>query len=383
MLERAGHQVLTYRRSNDEIDTYSAVQRLLLPKTLVWASDSRREISKLLSQEKPQLVHVHNTFAMISPSIYSACHAARIPVVQTLHNYRLFCASGNFYRNGAACEDCVEHNLWRGVRHNCYRQSRAATAAVAFALAVHRQRQTWNREITAFIALSEFARQRYINAGLMAEKVFVKPNFVHPDPGERRGDGQYALFVGRLVPEKGLRTLLRAWSLLREPIPLSIVGDGPLRKELEAEAVRLKLSQVEFRGWLAGEQRQDAFEEARFLVFPSEAYEGFPLTIAEAFARGVPVVAARLGAAEEIVRHERTGLHFRSGNAEDLACKVRWAWTQRERLRTMGKEARQIYETTYTAELNYPMLIKIYSEAMGSSATPNVGWELRDSATRR
>ena len=210
--------------------------RLALAKQTIWASNTRREFRQLLQREKPHIVHIHNTFVMISPSIYWACRDARVPVVQTLQNYRLMCPGALFLRDEKVCEECMEHGVWRGVRYGCYRGSRPATAVVAAMLTTHRILGTWSRLIEYYLAPTEFGRRKYIAGGLPADKMLVKPNCVQPDPGEGKGDRSYALFVGRLSAEKGLRTLLAAWARLRESIPLQIVGDGLLRPELEEYA---------------------------------------------------------------------------------------------------------------------------------------------------
>ncbi len=366
LLERAGHQVVVYRRSNREIEAYSGVRWLALVPKVVWATETRHEVLRLLRKEKPDLVHVHNTFMMVSPSIYSACEEAHVPVVQTLHNYRLVCPAGTFFRDGHVCEECVEDSLWRGVHYGCYRGSRPATAVVALTLAVHRRRRTWTQGVDCFVALTKFARRKFVEGGLPAEKISVKPNFVHPDPGARVGDGEYALFVGRLSPEKGLKTLLAAWQRLHNRIPLLIVGDGPLRAELEVEAAQRGLSSICFQGRLPSEQTLGTIKGARFVAFPSECYETFGKSIAEAFACGTPVICSRLGAMQEIVEDGRTGLHFTPGDPEDLAQKVEWAWSNPERIREMGKEARREYESKYTAEKNYPILMEIYQRAIAA-----------------
>ncbi len=366
LLERAGHQVVAYQRSNSKIEKHSVAARLGLVKQAVWATDTRQEFARLLSQEKPHLVHVHNTFIMVSPSVYSACREARIPVVQTLHNYRLLCPAANFFRDGRVCEECVEHSLWRGVRHGCYRGSRPATATVALMLAVHRWRRTWTQMVASYITLTEFARQKFIGGGLPADRIVVKPNFVHPDPGERTRHGDYALFVGRLSPEKGLRTLLAAWERLHNGVPLVIVGDGPLRAGLEAQAEQRGLSTICFQGSLSRDQTLAAIKGASFLVFPSECYETFGRSIAEAFACGTPVICSRRGAMQEIVADGRTGMHFNAGDAEDLAEKVKWAWAHPGRMAELGKGARGEYEAKYTAEKNYALLMEIYQRAIAT-----------------
>jgi glycosyltransferase involved in cell wall biosynthesis len=363
MLERAGHHVIAFKRSNWDAETYHHIRLIGLAKRTVWASDSRRDFLELLRREKPDLVHVHNTFVIISPSIYSACYQAKVPVVQTLHNYRMLCLAANFFRDGKICEQCMGRSLLPGIEHACYRQSYSASAVVAVMLTSHRLRGTWQREVACFIALSEFARKKFIEGGLPEDKIFVKPNFISPDPGPRNVAGEYALFVGRLSPRKRIDTLLAAWKRQPRIIPLHIAGDGPDREELSSEAARLGLPQVQFKGRLTREQILEAMHRARFLVFASEWYENFPVTIAEAFACGTPVVCSRLGAMEEIVSDGRTGLHFAPGDPEDLARKVEWAWNHPPEMCAMGEQARLEYEAKYTEQKNYPQLMEIYERA--------------------
>jgi glycosyltransferase involved in cell wall biosynthesis len=371
MLENAGHQVIPYRRSNWEVESYKGIRRFSLAKRTVWASDTRRDFSCLLQKEKPDLVHVHNTFVMISPSIYSACHEQGVPVVHTLHNYRLLCPIGSFFRDGKVCEDCVEGSLWQGVKHKCYQDSYSATATVALMLATHRLRGTWKREISSFIALSEFARNKFIESGLPAEKIFVKPNFVSPDPGARTGNGEYALFVGRLSPEKGVSTIVSAWKHLPRSIPLLIIGGGPERERLQAQAARDGLTNILFKGQLPREQTLAAINDARLTVIPSEWYETFCMAIAESYACSTPVICSRLGVMQELVADGRTGLHFTPADPVDLASKLRWAWEHPDEMAAMGREARREYEAKYTAEKNYPLLIEIYNRAVqGRQPTP-------------
>jgi glycosyltransferase involved in cell wall biosynthesis len=367
MLEREGHQVLIYHRTNDEIKQYSALRQLsLIPRT-VWDSNSRREFSSLLAKERPDLVHVHNTFVMISPSIFSACADVGIPVVHTLHNYRLLCPGATFYRDGRVCEECVAHTLWRSIGHGCYRDSRAVTATVALMVSVHRGLKTWRAQSHYYIALSEFARRKFVEGGLPSEKIFVKPNFVYPDPGASAAKENYAVFVGRLSPEKRVGTLLAAWQRLGSQFQLVIIGGGPERIALEAFAQRRQLSGVRFMGHLDRQDVIGVVRKARFLVFCSEWYENFPVTIAEAFACGTPVVGSRLGAMQEIVRDGITGLHFKAGDPNDLADKMEWAWTHPQEMAAMGMEARSVYESNYTADRNYSLLVDIYNRVLAAN----------------
>ena len=368
ILERTGHDVITYCRSNHEIEELSVVGRAGLLVRTVWASDTHRDFSALLARENPDVVHVHNTFVMISPSVYSACRERGIPIVQTLHNFRLLCPGAQLLRDGKICEECIDHSLWRSVWHACYRDSRPATASVALMLAWHRRSGTWNELVDRYIALTEFARNKFIAAGFAPGKIVVKPNFVDPDPGEKESAGEYALYVGRLSREKGLRTLLDAWKRLPKSCPLHIAGDGPQRQELEDEARRCGLSSIRFRGRLSHSETLAAMKGARFLILPSEWYEGFPMTLAESFACGTPVICSKLGAMEEIVEDDRTGLHFAPGDPEDLAQRVEWAFSHPCEIAAIARAARREYESRYTAERAYSQLMEIYEQTVAAYA---------------
>jgi glycosyltransferase involved in cell wall biosynthesis len=369
-LYRRGHDVIVYRRSNTEIKSPGPLTQIAFVKNSVWSAGTRREFSLLLDRESPDIVHVHNTFFMISPSIYSACKERGIPVIQTLHNFRWICPAYTLYRNGNVCQDCLNGRLWNGIRHGCYRGSKAATAAVALILGWHRIMKTWEENVDCYIALTEFSRQIFIAAGFQANKIVVKPNFVGIDPGPRNGAGKCALFVGRFSAEKGLDTLLRAWERLPIPCPLQIIGDGPERAVMEDHVRRRSIANVTFRGPLDRVETIAAMKEARFLVVPSVWYEGFPMVIAEALACGTPVVCSRLGAMREIVADRRTGLHFNPGDAEDLAQKAAWAWSHPVELFEMGRTARREYERLFTAEQNYISLMEIYHRVV-DAGTPH------------
>ena len=374
VLRAAGHRVVEYFRHNDEIKHYGLGSRTTLPLRTVWAWDSYRQIKALLARERPDVAHFQNTFPLISPAAYYACREADVPVVQTLQNYRLLCPGPSFLNRGRHCEACVGRIPWRGVVDGCYRHSRAATAPVALMLTVHRWLGTWTDLVDCYIALTESGRRKFIEGGLPAEKIAVKPHFVSRDPGIRDGRGEYALYLGQLSEEKGLRTLLAAWERLNNRLPLEIAGDGPLRPELEKQASRLGLAEVgrgkpaaptiSFHGHLPPDRVTSVMKGARFLVATSICYETFGLINVEAFACGVPVIASRLGAMEEVVTDGRTGLHFTPGNAEDLAAKVEWAWAHPEEMAAMGRAARAEYEAKYTAEHNYRMLMEIYRKAI-------------------
>lgn len=359
LLEAHGHQVLRYAVHNDRV---AEMNRLALAKAAVWNSSSYRDLRALIRRERPQVAHFHNTLPLISPAGYHAAKAEGVPVVQTLHNYRLICPNGVLFRDGHVCEDCLGKLVpWPGVVHACYRGSRASTGAVATMLTAHRALRTWEEMAGVYVALTEFARGKFVEGGLPAEKIVVKPNFVHPDPGVGEGQGGYVLFVGRLSPEKGIDTLLKAWEQLETKAHLKIVGDGPLAPGV-AEAAQ-RLPHVEWLGRQPKDRVLGLMKDARVLVFPSLWYENAPMVIAEAYAVGLPVIASELGSISSLVSHGRTGLHFRPGDPKHLAARVEWALTHPADLQRMRVEARAEFEAKYTAEANYRKLIEIYDLA--------------------
>jgi glycosyltransferase involved in cell wall biosynthesis len=364
LLARHGHEVTSYERSNLELQSASFLDRIAIGPRMIWSSKSRQEFSAILDMYKPDLVHIHNTFMVISPSIYSACSERAIPVVQTLHNFRLLCPGANFFRDGIICHECVDQNLLQSIRHGCYRNSRKATAGVALMLSLHRALNTWGSSVSRFIVLTEFAKMKFVAAGFPGDKFVVKPNFADPDPRERLGAGEYALYVGRLMENKGSQVLLNAWKKLPRPYPLQIIGDGPERPAREAQAREMQLSGVNFQGRVSHAEVIDEIKGARFLVVPSILYEGFPMSIVESLACGTPVLCSRLGGLSEIVEDGVTGLLFDPGDPQDLAKSLDWAWNHPLELAEMGRAARRKYEEDYNAEKNYSLLMEIYLEAM-------------------
>jgi len=361
VLRAFGQQVVTYTRDNRELDRLGLVGKARAGLLTVWAQDSYRELERLIARARPDVAHFQNTFPLISPAAFHAAHRAGVPVVLALRNYRLLCVSGVLYRDGRVCEDCLHAPaLLPGVVHACYRGSHAQSAVVATMQATHRLLGTWTDAVDLFVVPTAFGRGKFVEAGLPAERIIVKPNFVHPDPGLNPTPGRWAVYAGRLAPEKGVMTMLEAWRR-SAPMPLRIVGDGPLRAAVEAFVARHGLEgRVEVLGARQPAEVMAVMREARLVVFPSEWYETFGRVAAEAFACGIPVVASRLGAMGEVVEEGVTGLHFSSGDAEDLAAKVAWAETHPDEVAEMGRAARQEYERTYTAEQNYYRLLEIY-----------------------
>jgi glycosyltransferase involved in cell wall biosynthesis len=361
LLADKGHRVLRYTVHNDQI---SAMSSLAVAAATLWNRSIYRDIRALIRRDRPDVVHFHNTFPLISPAAYYAAKAEGIPVVQRLPNYRLLCPNALFFRQGQVCEDCMGRVVpWPAVAHACYRDNRMASSVVATMLTLHRILRTWTETVDVYIALTEFARQKFIQGGLPADKIVVKPNFIYPDPGPGTGQGNYALFVGRLSPEKGIDILLEAGKRLGGNVRLKIVGDGPLASNV-AEAAQSS-TRIEWQMVLSKEQVVKVMKEARVLLFPSVCYEGFPVVIAEAYAVGLPVIGSQLGSMSSLINPGHTGLFFRTGSSDDLVAQLEWSFQNPNELARMRREARQEFEARYSAERTYEQLLGIYHIARG------------------
>lgn len=357
LLRTRGHDVVTYTVHNDRVDNMSHPE--VAARTL-WNSASYRELAELVGDHSASVVHFHNTLPLVSPAGYYAARAKGAAVVQTLHNYRLICPGSLLYRAGAVCETCVSKRVkWPAVKHGCYRDSRAATGAVTAMLATHDAAGTYRKAVDAYVALSPSARELFVRGGLPEDRVYVKPNFLLRDPGTGSGNGGYALFVGRLSPEKGIDVLIEGWKKLTLDMPLKIAGDGPLADRV-AHAASAD-HRIEVLGRVTSDAVYELMQNASLLVFPSTWYEGMPITLIEALACGTPVLAANFGAMADMVEDGVTGFHFAPGSAGDLAAAAERALlgsTSAFRAR-----ARRAFENHYTADHNYRILLQIYEAA--------------------
>lgn len=354
LLSNHGHDVSRFDRHNAELTgkfgPVAAMQAL-------WSIDTTRRLAELIKDRRPDVVHVHNTWPLISPSVYWACATARVPVVQTLHNFRLACPQAMFLRDGRICQDCLGKLPWAAVQHGCYRSSRIQSAVLASTLALHRGIGTWRTKVNRYIALNGFCRDRLVEAGLPADRVVIKPHFVD-SPASGFGPRKGLLFVGRLSPEKGIRTLMRAMSCLAGAVePVMIAGSGPLLSEVKATA------RVQWLGQLVSTEVHQLMSRSSALVLPSECLESFPRVLVEAFSAGLPVIASRLGALAELVSDGDTGLLFAPGDARDLAAKIAWANAHPEEMKRMGLRAHEVFEAKYTPGRNLARLLEIYVEA--------------------
>lgn len=365
LLRERGHEVIEYTRHNHEIKDRNLLEKGLLFFETTWSRRSYGNIAAICRQHRPDVAHFQNIMPLISPSAYYACAEMDVPVVQTLHNYRSICPGALLMRQGRICEDCISGDFHHALSHRCYHKSWIQTLALARMLKHHRHRGTYSKKIHAYVALTDFARRKFIQGGLPEERIHVKPNFIE-DPGFASHPGQGAIFVGRLSEEKGLRTLLSAWTQFKE-LPLQIVGDGPLLPELKSFAQSHGLTNVHFHGHRSSSYCLTEIKKSRFLVLPSTCYETFGRTIVEAFACGRPVIASDLGAMSELVHPHKIGLLFEAGNPEALAYQIHWMFKNPEECREMGRTARIEYEQKYTPQMNYEMLMDIYSQAIQAS----------------
>lgn len=364
LLESYGHDVYREEYSNDAIpDTPSMRDSVRLAIGTAWSGQSHERIRQVITEFQPDVAHFHNTFPQVPPSVYRHCRRAGVAVVQTLHNHRMLCPSATFYREGSTCTECLGRRLaWPGIVHACYRGSRAMTAVSALTHASHRLLGTWARDVDVYIALSQHSRNFFIQGGLPAESLVIKPNFLISDAGVGAHSGDNAIFVGRLADGKGLQTLLEAWENVDPGFRLKIIGDGPLAPMVQRAATHN--SNVEWLGRRPQDDVMGLIGDASLLVFPSEWHETFGRTIVEAFSRGTPVLAADLGAPRELVQSGVTGVHFEAGNPKDLAERASCLYQDPDQMRAMGVNARAVYESEFTAERNYHQLMDIYDTAI-------------------
>lgn len=360
LMRELGWEVELYETSNARV---AELGRARSGVRASWSPEAAREVGQRLDAGRHQLLHVHNWFPLLSPSIHWAAARRRIPVVQTLHNYRLSCLAGSLMRDGERCTDCVGKRVpWPGALHACYRSSHPGSLALAGALVLHRALGTWRRKVSVFVALSEYSRGLLVRGGLPAERIVVKPNFVDRDQGPGGGVRRFALFAGRLTPGKGVSQLLAAWSGVE--LPLRVAGVGPSAAEVRAAAERS--ASVEWLGYLGREELLELMGGAAFLVVPSLNAEGCPLVVLEAFSRGTPVIAARGGALEDVVVDGENGRLVAAGDVAALAAAIRDLASDPDEARRLGKGARRAFETHYSPESNRRMLEAIYRRALAA-----------------
>lgn len=353
LLEAHGHEVIPFYKRNDEIDDYSFLQKAKLLKKTTWSTDTYNEALAVLKQVQPDVCHVHNFLPLISPSIYQACRDAGVPVIQTLHNYRLICTNGLFLREGKVCEECLGQSAYSAVRKKCYRDSKLQTYAVARMIEKNAARNVWNDLVDAYFCFTLFAKEKFVAHGLLEEKLFVKSNFVEePKTAEvapKKED--YLIYVGRLESNKGVLLLKEISAQLR--MPVKVVGEGDLKGELGG------VPSIELLGRRPHEETLELIQNARALLFPSLCYEGMPMTILEAFAHKTPVIASDLGAMQSIIQHGQNGYLFDPNNGEEFLSQIERVSNEKE-VQMIVNNAYTDFSQKYSGEANYTMLMERY-----------------------
>lgn len=370
LLADRGHEVIRYELHNNSI---KSTGKLKLARNTIWNPRSAESIQLLVRYNQVEVAHFHNTFPVMSPSVYRAARDEGAAVVQTLHNFRLVCPGNTMFRDNHLCEDCLGKALpWPSVLHACYRGDRPATAVSAAMLAYHRAAGTWSNNIDAYVALSEFNRSLFCRAGLSEASIFVKPNFLKSDPGPGTRKRAGALFAGRLIAEKGISTLLTAWNRIGWKLPLTIFGDGPLRNEV-ASAAEASGGSVRWLGWRSRSEVDEALGAASIVISPSVWIEAGPLSVIESFARGTPVIASRLGSLAEFVTPDVSGYLFDPGNAASLVEAVEKFLELPDCGSRMREAARAIFLDMYSAEPAYNNMLTLYDFALKNFEASKTG----------
>lgn len=368
-LADAGHEVLRFGRDSDEIEHWSAVKKAALPARVVWSSGARRDLTAALRRNRPDVAHVHNTFPLLSASVLYACRDAGVPVVATLHNYRLVCASGDLFRQGATCHDCMYRLPVPGLVHGCYRGSRAATAPLVVANVAHRK--AWRSLVSAYVFIS--AAQRDLHAGLHLpqDRVFVRHNMIPRQDVPLVPREPVVVYAGRLDEVKGVRLLMAAWDRYRAISPdpglrLVIAGSGSLQREVAAWASARP--SVQMTGHVPAAEVAELRSRARAVIVPSVWEEPFGLVVVESMAAGSPPIAAGHGSLVELVTPGVDGVLFPPGDAEALARAVAGIETDPGKYESYGKQARETYEQRFNPEHSLRHLLEIYGFAIAHPA---------------
>lgn len=363
LLESRGHDVRQYTRHSSEVSDYGAVRKARAYIQIPYSFEVERDLVRALRREQPDVVHVHNVFPLLSPSVYRAIKKQNIPVVQTVHNFRFLCPNGQFFVDGRVCLDCMERGLWSAVHKRCMQNSYVVSLAYATAIGMAWASGNLPDNIDQFVALNRFSADKLSAGGIPADKISICGNYIDEALSSVTPKRAYVLYLGRLSREKGLLTLLHAWKGV-EGVALKVAGTGPLEAELRDTAKTLGLSRVEFVGYVSGPEKENLVREALCTVVPSEWYENFPLTILEAYALGTSVIASRIGGLPEMVEHGNTGLLFEPGNSDELSRCISGLVSNRDEVRRMATNALDAAKKRFGPDQHYRQLVAIYSRAI-------------------
>jgi glycosyltransferase involved in cell wall biosynthesis len=367
LLERHGDEVLLYTRHNDEIKQFSAFEKASFFPQTVYSWKSSGEIADVVRSFQPDVAFVHNVLPLLSPSVYHKLHALGVPAVQVLHNFRPFCPNGFYYTQGQICEACRGGNYLNAIRKRCYKDSYALSALYALTMGSNRLAGMVDK-IAGFICLTEFFKIKMQEAGVPDSKLFVRPNFVYAPPLTANGNdaGNYALYMGRLSPEKGCWTLIHAFEQMPQ-VALKILGTGPVEQELKDYVSAKGLGNIQFLGFKSGDEKWQLLRNSLCLVVPSEWYENFPVTVLEAYMASKPVVASRMGGLPYIVEDGKSGLLFESGKVDELVQKIQQLVNDPAGAVRMGACGRRFSETKYGPEQGYSNLMKVFSQVQATA----------------
>lgn len=360
LLEDNGHIVVPFIKDNQDIDKFSFTKKAALLYQTTWSASIYAELKELLERENPDVAHFHNTLPLITPSAYYACRDSGVPIVQTLHNFRLFCPVATFYRNTSICEDCLSKSLWQSIRFGCYRDSHIQSAVVAAMLKYHWHKRTYQDVIGRYIVFNNFQRDKFSRNGIPAEKIVIKPNFLVSTALQQSEIKDHILFIGRLDNGKGAQILIKAATHFPDH-KINIVGEGPERAGLETMAAQKGLKNIKFWGHCSSEVCFELLRSAQCFVLPSLWYEGMPLVALEAFAAGVPVVVSRVGGLPDLIREGESGFCFEPGNHQDLARVLKNILGNKSLQEKLYVGARAEYEHNYTPERNIRKLESVYA----------------------
>lgn len=357
MLEKNGHKVTKYTRHNDEIKV-GLINKLKLGMDTIFSFKTYKEVKKLIDENDIDVVHVHNTLPLISPSIYYAAMAKKVPVVQTIHNFRLLCPGATFTKNGKICEDCINKGLRQSLKNKCYRNSFFQTFIIYTMLSIHRFIGTYNK--VNYITLTKFNKNKMCNLVKNEKKIYIKPNFVQLREFSQRNLDNYFVYIGRLDEIKGINFLVESWKYIDKSCILYIIGGGPEEKRIKTYIRENKLDNIKMLGFMERESAFEIMAKSRAVIVPSKWYEGFPMTIAESFSLGIPVIGSKLGNIEAIIEDGYSGLLFESSNSNSLKGVVEKLFHNRKSNEELGNNAYKSFNQLYSDEENYNILIEIY-----------------------
>ncbi len=363
LLKQYKHDVYFYQRNNQEIQGFSVSQKIKHFANLSYSQSSYNDLQKIIVSFKPDIAHFHNLFYLITPSVYFACRDAKVPIVQTLHNFRPICANGLFFRKNKPCRQCSYKSQVSGFYHRCFQSSFIKSLVLTRSLKRLFQDKVWEQKVDSSIALSSFSKDIFIEEGFPEEKIFIKPNFDYQLHVAKMPKEDYFLYVGRLSQEKGIWPLVQVFEKGKTK-KLKIIGDGPLREAIKKYIEQKKLTNIELLGFLPKEDCQTHILKAGFVIVPSLCYENCPRIVIEAYSLGVPVLGSDTGSLKEMIIDGRTGRIFNPYSIDDMTEKIIKYNDDAQSRAQLGRNALSLYEEKYTPQINYKLLMNIYEKTI-------------------